>query len=161
MTAAGWAAIAAWIALLPIAAAAVRAYIRSGQAENAADRAEQRAEAALEQYQRMADALERMAEADAPGADPSLADAVSFVLERGEGTALTLRNLGPGPATQVRIDEEQALRLIRPPDGIDLAPMQGCRFGASLRTGSRIPTELRVICDQIPDGVIVPLPGRG
>lgn len=162
MTAAGWATLAAWIALLPIAGAAARAYIRSGQAESAADRAEQRAETLLEQYQRMADALERMAEADAPGADPALAEGVSFTIELNSGDGYTLRNLGPGRATCVRIDDERVERVGgNLPGDVDLGALQGHLFimAASLAYG--VPTEAHVVCDQIPGGVYVPIPTRG
>lgn len=149
MSAEGWAAVAAWIALIPVAVAACKAYINAGIADARSKRAEDRSEAALSYQERIATALERQAEA-AGGRQP-VKDERYWVIERRRGGEFALRNLGPGLATNVQIDGTRiAGHTVGLPDGVTLLHNQSETFILNGSLSSPIPGELWIRCDEQP-----------
>ena len=71
-----------------------------------------------------------------------------------------LRNVGTGPATNLRVDlgdfPDGLTRDV--PDGIELEPFASSTFLVMSAMQAPRPGEVRVICDEIPDGVLVALP---
>lgn len=158
MDASGWAALAAWVGLIPVGIAAVKALKGAGVAERRALRAEERAEEAVTQFERMADALDRLADANAGRSALRSVAPVEFQIERRSKNGYSLRNLGPETATNVVVDASE-LPLSRDlPDGITLAPMQSHALLLLGAWQAPLPAELKVSCDQFDEQIHVPVP---
>lgn len=157
MTASGWAATAAWIMLLPTAGGVLKTWIRAGQADGRAQRAEERAEEAIEAYHRIGDALDRMS--GVLPTDPGTP--VEFVIEHRKGSLYALRNLGPQDATGVKVvDLPEQLVVRTMPDGQELLKMQSHDMLMAGSSAARLPSELKVTCDQLDSPVFVPVPRK-
>lgn len=157
-----WAGVTlAAVAVIPAYIGIRVAWVRAGVADGRAKRAEEQAEGALAAYQRMADSLDRLANARTMGGNGSVSGPpVSFVIEWRRGSLYTLRNLGPVPATEVRIDES-ALPIVRNlPDGVALRPLESHEFIISAVFGKPIPSQTEVTCAELSEPVMVPIPRK-
>lgn len=154
MTADAWNAVAQWV-IAGIALIAAAIAVRQARGANRdATQAHKIADESRLAFERIADALE----AQRVGAD---VPPVSFSLERRGRDSYTLRNLGPKPATNVRLDPLPAGVLTHGLDGepMSLPPMQGQRLLIAPTFGSGLIDEITVRCDEIAGPIIMPLPG--
>lgn len=149
-----WGTIVAGAVGIPAWIGVSAAWVKAGQADGRAERAEERAEEALEQYRRIADAL------DQPGSTTSGRPAASFQLEWRGGELYSLRNLGPEKATNVVLDAAQISVIRGHPQGVELSPLEGVEFLMAGSMGNPVPSQVQVSCDQIEEPAIVPVPSK-
>lgn len=155
-----WAGVAVGaIAAIPAYIGIGAAWVRAGVADSRAERAEERAEGALAAYQRMADSLDRLANTRVM-ADGGIESGppVSFAIEWRRGSLYTLRNLGPAPATLVKIDQSNLPIVRNLPNGVTLRPLESHEFIVTGVFGKPIPSQVEVTCAELSEPVMVPIP---
>ena len=154
MSGEAWSALAAWLVM---AVAVTKAFINSGRAESAAERAETRADEALSYYERIAEALENLK--IPPSKPKSNRPPVAFGIEHKGGVIYLLRNYGPSTATNV-VAAEPEKEIVRDlPNGVDLEPMKGHEFIVMKTAQSGVPDAITVSCDELDAPVHVMMRG--
>lgn len=164
MDAEAWTALGQWASVVVALAVAAEAWRRAGRAGRDAEHSLDVARASRDAQIRMADALDRLSPTGVErraGGDQdreSTRDEVTFLIEPRGKNSMALRNYGPSKATNVTIEGLQDGLTRDLPQGIDLDPMQSHSFLVLRVWGVDVPGEVRVRSDQVPEGVLVPMP---
>lgn len=162
-----WTALAAWAAFAISIIGGLVAWKRYGDTRDQAHEAREIALQSVEAMDRIAESIGQLRApasrvedlSDAPTeATPSLDGAPWFVQYQSANLYL-LRNVSIENLTNVHLAEGTPhVVQLRNSSHVDLGPLESTQLLITKSMGAVMPGEIRVICDERPDGDVVPLP---